>query len=87
MILVSLIKVGSEVRTFDVSNNPTLGNLLNIAGESFTPNTITINTRNVVTEATNLCDGDRVFIGNKVKGNTPFVVEFIRLGHGEVIRV
>jgi hypothetical protein len=87
MILVSLIKVGCEVRSFEISDNPTLGRLLREAGETFTPNTITINTRNTVSEETRLCDGDRVFIGNKVKGNTPYVVEFIRLGQGEVVRV
>lgn len=87
MILVSLIKVGSEVRTFDVSDDPTLGNLLDKANENFVPNTITINTQNVISESSRLADGDRVFIGNKVKGNTPYTVEFIRLGQGEVIRV
>lgn len=87
MVIVQLIKVGSEVRSFDISDNPTLGGLLRKAGESFVPNTITINTRNAINEQTSLYDGDRVFIGNKVKGNTPYVVEFIRLGQGEVIRV
>jgi len=87
MTIVQLIKVGSEVRSFDISNNPTLGALLNMADESFVPNTITINTSGGVSEQTILRDGDRVFIGNKVKGNTPFVVEFIRLGQGEVVRV
>lgn len=87
MVIVQLVKVGSEVRSFDISENPTLGNLLRKAGESFVPNTITVNTCNAISEQTNLYDGDRVFIGNKVKGNTPYVVEFIRLGQGEVIRV
>ena len=87
MVVVQLIKVGSEVRSFDISDNPNLGNLLRKAEESFTPNTITINAYSAVNEQTVLCDGDRVFIGNKVKGNTPFVVEFIRLGQGEVVRV
>ncbi len=87
MVIVQLVKVGAEVRSFDISDNPTLGNLLQKAGESFVPNTITVNTRNAITEETPLYNGDRVFIGNKVKGNTPYVVEFIRLGQGEVIRV
>ena len=87
MRIVQLIKVGSEVRSFDISDNPTLGNLLQLAGETFVPNTITINASSSIDEQTTLHDGDRVFIGNKVKGNTPFVVEFIRLGQGEVIRV
>lgn len=87
MVIVQLVKVGSEVRSFDISENPTLGNLLRKAGESFVPNTITINTRNDISEQSTLYDGDRVFIGNKVKGNTPYVVEFIRLGQGEVVRV
>ena len=87
MVIVQLIKVGSEVRAFDISNNPTLGSLLRLADESFVPNTITINTNNAINEQTTLYDGDRVFIGNKVKGNTPYVVEFIRLGQGEVVRV
>lgn len=85
--VVSLIKVGCEVRSFEVSNNPTLGYLLEQADEQFVPNAITINTRNVVSEETRLSDGDRIFIGSRVKGNTPFVVEFLRLGQGEVIRV
>jgi len=87
MVIVQLVKVGSEVRSFDISDNPTLGNLLRIADESFTPNTITINAQNVVSENTTLRDGDRVFIGNKVKGNTPYIVEFIRLGQAEVVRI
>ena len=87
MIIVQLIKVGSEVRSYDVSDNPTLGNLLQKANEQFVPNTITINSYNQVNQYTSLSDGDRVFIGNKVKGNTPYVVQFIRLGQGEVIQV
>jgi hypothetical protein len=85
--VVSIIKVGCEVRSFEISDNPTLGHLLDEAGEYFVPNTITINTRNIVSEETRLSDGDRVFIGNKVKGNVPYVVEFIRLGQGQVIQV
>jgi len=87
MVIVQLIKVGSEVRSFDISDNPTLQNLLNQAGEVFVPNTITINASNAISPDTRLNDGDRVFIGNKVKGNIPYVVEFIRLGQGEVISV
>ena len=87
MVVVQLVKVGSEVRTFDVSNNPTLGNLLNIAGESFVPNTITINSTGEITSDTVLFDKDRVFIGNRVKGNLPYVAEFIRLGQHEVVHV
>lgn len=87
MVVVQLIKVGSEVRSFDVSDNPSLGNLLSKADENFVPNTITINSYNAVNENTVLSDGDRVFIGNRVKGNSPFVVEFIRLGQGEIIAV
>ena len=85
--VVSVIKVGCEVKTFDVSDNPTLGNLLDKAGERFVPNTITINANNYTSTSTRLSDGDRVFIGSKVKGNVPYIVEFIRLGQGEVIRV
>lgn len=87
MVVVQFIKLMSEVRSFDISDNPTLGNLLRMADESFVPNTITINAASAISEQTVLRDGDRVFVGNKVKGNNPFVVEFIRLGQGEVVRV
>ena len=87
MVIVQIVKVGSEVRAYDISENPTLENALEKAGEVFVENTITINSANNIEPNTRLVDGDRVFIGSLVKGNTPFVVEFIRLGQGEVIRV
>jgi len=87
MVVVQVIKVGAEVRSYDVSDNPTLANVLNKANEQFVQNAITINARNIISPDTRLSDGDRVFIGSKVKGNVPYVVEFIRLGQGEVVRV
>jgi len=87
MVIVQLVKVGKEVKTYDVSDNPTVGNLLDKAGEQFVPNTITVNYENTISRDTELDDGDRVFIGTARKANSPFVVEFIRLGQGEVIQV
>lgn len=82
MTVVQLIKMGTEIRSFEISENPTVGNLLDLAGEIFVPNTVTIN-GNGVTPDTCLSNGDRVFLGRATKGNTPFEVQLIRLGSSE----
>ena len=87
MVIVQILKVGRPTRSFDVSSNPTLGNALDLAGEEFGPGTITVNQTNDVNVQTYLFDGDRIFIGSLVKGNAPFVVQFMRLGQSEVITV
>lgn len=84
MITVKLIELGREIREFAFEHGATLGDLMNKAEEEFIPGNVTIN-QSVVNESTPLRDGDRVFLGNKVKGNVPFEVQLIRLGSGDGI--
>jgi hypothetical protein len=79
MIVVKLIKLGKPIESYEISDNPTVGNLFDKAGETFVPNTVTIN-GNEVTESTLLKDNDRVFVGAATKGNVPFEVQLIRIG-------
>lgn len=79
MIVVKAIKLGSPIRDIDLPDYSTLGNLLDKIGEQFIENSITIN-NSTVNRGTRLYDNDRIFIGNKTKGNIPFEVQTIRLG-------
>jgi len=78
-VIVKLIKLGEEIKQYEISNNPTIGGLLDMAGEEFVENTITVN-GNCVSRTTALFDGDKVFIGKATKGNIPFEVQLVRLG-------
>ena len=84
MVTVKLIKLGQEIREFAFEDGTTLGHLMCEADENFVQGNVTIN-QNIVNEDTPLRDGDRVFLGNKVKGNIPFEVQLIRLGSGDGI--
>lgn len=84
MVIVKLVEINKEIRSFEISENPTVGNLLDMAGVSFVENQITIN-NNPVTRETRLNDGDRVFVGHRTKGNIPFEVQIIRVGSSEGI--
>ena len=78
-VIVKLIRLGEPIEQFEISENPTVGALLDMAGEEFIENTITVNGSGV-TRATRLYDGDKVFIGKATKGNIPFEVQLVRLG-------
>ena len=82
--VVKLVQIGKAVREYEVSDNPTVGGLLEKAGITYTPNSVTIN-QDVVDQDTNLDDGDTVYIGDKMKGNLPFTVKMIRLGHADPV--
>lgn len=78
-VIVKLIRLGQPIEQYEISQNPTVGALLDMAGEDFIENTITVNGGGVE-RCTILRDGDRVFIGKATKGNVPFEVQLVRLG-------
>jgi sulfur carrier protein ThiS len=83
-MIVKLVRVGKKVEEFEVSNNPTVGGLLTQAGVSYRPGCITINQGSVNTESF-LEDGDTVYVGDPMKGNTPFIVSIVRIGNSEAV--
>jgi len=83
MIDVTLIKMGMPNREFSFENTdyPTVGSLLDRAGESVESGTITVG-QTEVDEDFSLRNGDRVFISKKTKGNLPWDVVLVRMGGG-----
>jgi hypothetical protein len=83
-VLVKLVTLGKPVVEYDVSDDPTVGALLEKANVTYKPGCITVDQESVDRDY-ELCDGDRVYIGDKMKGNTAFTVKIIRLGHSDAI--
>jgi hypothetical protein len=83
-ILVKLAQLGKQVKEFEMSDDATVGNLLDKAGVDYKPGCITIDQQSVERDD-DLNDNDVVYIGNAMKGNMPFTVKIIRLGHSDAI--
>ena len=83
-VIVKLVRIGKKVEEYEISDNPSVGELLKKAGLSYRPGTITVN-QSTVSEDDILDDGDTVYIGDSMKGNIPFTVKIIRLGHSDAI--
>jgi len=82
IVSVTLVSLGSDVHTYEISANPTVAGLLAAAGESHS-NDMTISRNGSTLDLySRLYDKDTVVIGRNMKGNegVPFVVELIRLG-------
>jgi len=85
MVIVKLVCLNRETKDYDVTSNPTIEGLLNIAGLNYQEGTIYVNNVSV-DEMTTLRDNDRVVIANKVKGNLdeqPFDLQIVRIGSAE----
>jgi hypothetical protein len=83
-VLAKLVIIGKPVVEYDVSDDPTVGNLLEKAGITYKPGCITVD-QETVDRGYELMDGDRVYVGYVMKGNTSFTVKIIRLGHSDAI--
>lgn len=83
-VLVKLVLIGKPVIEYEISDNPTVGGLLDKANVNYKPGCITVNQENVE-RGYELEDGDVVYIGDAMKGNTPFTVKIIRIGHTDAI--
>jgi len=81
--------MGSDVEEKEISENPTVQGLFDACYEDF-PQDCKVTRRGVdVNPDTELNDGDKVFVGKKVKGNQegdPFEVKLIKMGAGGGIK-
>lgn len=81
--------MGAEIKEKEISEDPTVEGLFKACGQDY-PKDHKITRRGVdVDPDTQLYDGDRVFVGKKVKGNQhgdPFEVQLIRMGQGGGIK-
>ena len=88
-IVCKLIQMGAEILEREISENPTVEGLFDACDIDF-PDDHKVTRRGVdVTPETRLFDGDRVFVGKKVKGNQdgdPFEVQLIKMGQGGGIK-
>jgi len=83
MIEVKLIALGSPIVPYALENRSDVSSLFRAAGKSFVQGNVTRN-QETVSEDTILHDGDRIFLGQAVKGNIPFEVSFLRLGDASI---
>ena len=87
---VKIARTGKEPVSYMMGTGDTVGDLIDAAGEEFVDKCVTVDGNNVERN-TPLRDGDRVFIGEPVKGNMPggnFDVELARTGvpeHKQII--
>jgi hypothetical protein len=81
MISVKLIEVGKPINEYTLEDGSNVGDLFEAAGQEF---------KNAQVNGANVCsthvlrDGDRVFIGSKVKGNSDVEVKFMQVGASAV---
>lgn len=83
MIVVKLMQLGASVIEYSLEDGSEVSDLFDAAGKTFVPGSVTRRQCNV-NEDTTLHDGDKIFVGNAVKGNIPFEVSFLRLGDSSV---
>ena len=79
---VKIARAGKTPVPYIMDSGDTVEDLIDAAGENFVEKCVTID-GNQVDRNTTLRDGDRVFIGEPVKGNLPggnFDVELARMG-------
>lgn len=82
-ICVKLIELGQEIKEFDISEDPCVSKLFEVAGKSFSADAAITRRGIKIDSYTQLYDEDKVFVGKKTKGNLePFEVSFIRMGAG-----
>jgi hypothetical protein len=85
IVSVTLVSLGSDVRAYEISANPTVRGLLAAAGKTYSRDMTITSNGNTLDLDSRLRDKDTVVIGRTMKGNDnipniPFVVELIRLG-------
>ncbi len=82
IVSVTLVSLGSDVHTYEISANPTVSGLLAAAGKTHSRDMTITSNGNTLDLNSRLRDKDTVVIGRSMKGNdnVPFVVELIRLG-------
>jgi hypothetical protein len=84
-IIVKIVQLGTEVQSFAMQRDATVGDLFTQAERDFVAGEVTRRNEQV-TEDTRLCDGDTIYIAKMVKGNLePFEIEIFRLGGGRSI--
>lgn len=89
MVCCKLIKMGSDVQEVEISDDPTVQGLFDACGEEFPDDCKVTRRGEDVDPDTELEDGDKVFVGKKVKGNQdgdPFEVKLIKMGSGGGIK-
>lgn len=92
MICCKLIEMGEKVLEREISDDPTVQGLFDACERDYPDDDeFKVTRRNVdVTPETELKDGDKVFVGRKVKGNQDpndmFEVKLIKMGSGGGIK-
>lgn len=82
-----LIEMGAEVKEKEISDNPTVQGLFDACDMDFPEDSKVTRCGMDVNPNTVLNDGDKVFVGKKVKGNQdPFEVKLIKMGSGGGIK-
>jgi hypothetical protein len=79
-VVVTLVNLGSDVRSFEVSSNPTVEYLLKVANKQLNGSELISRGGEKVFNNTILKDKDTIIVGENVKGNGEFQVQLIRLG-------
>jgi hypothetical protein len=79
-VIVTLVSLGADVRSFEVSSDPRVEYLLKVANRQIKSGDLITRSGEKVGNNTVLNDGDTIIIGENVKGNGEFQVQLIRLG-------
>jgi len=80
-IIVTLVSLGADVKSYEVSSNPKVEFLLEVANKKIKSSETITRSGERINNNTQLKDGDTVIIGENVKGNgNDFQVQLIRLG-------
>ena len=84
-IIVKIVELGTEIKSYAVEPETTVGELFEQAERDFNEGEVSRNQR-LLTEDSQVYDGDTIYVAKMVKGNMdPFEVEIFRLGGGRAI--
>ena len=84
-IIVKIVELGTEIKSYALESGSTVADLFDHAEREFNEGEVSRNQR-LLTEDSQVYDGDTIYVAKMVKGNLdPFEVEIFRLGGGRAI--
>ena len=84
-IIVKIVELGTEIKSYAIESGSTVADLFDQAEREFNEGEVSRNQR-LLTEDSQVYDGDTIYVAKMVKGNMdPFEVEIFRLGGGRAI--
>ena len=84
-IIVKIVELGTEIKSYALESGSTVADLFDHAEREFNEGEVSRNQR-LLTEDSQVYDGDTIYVAKMVKGNMdPFEVEIFRLGGGRAI--